>query len=597
MTERAVAEAGLRAGGATHAGNVRDTNEDCYLVAPDIGLYGVFDGMGGHLAGEVASALARDAVRDVVASAAPNADPRELLADALRRASEAVRAEAARRGARRGMGTTAVVCRSLARDRVLIAHVGDSRAYLWRDGRLQQLTADHTIVAELLSRGAITEEEARTHPYRSVLSRNLGASPDVRPDFCELELRPGDRLLLCSDGLTGYASEHAIAAAMGASLDPEQIARELVSLALKGGGGDNVTAVVVDAGQRAVPRRTQIVRTTGAAAWWDRRDVFLAAARELGVAQSPVCAVLSEGEAIDIVAGNLCEAVYRDLEQTTGIHVWTYAENLAAGWFDQGGDFGALRALLDALGEAAARVVAAIRADDPLTGALLAAAVPRALVVADIAVGHVIARRLREVERELADAEAARARAAAITETVTVPVDVPRSDPPPPDVAACLDAALGPAREAAADSQRPRVGAIATGVIDRAHAAARERGGALDGLLAARELLGAAAAGEPAVAPLLDALDRARAAHFGALARASATPAARAAALRRVAVAHRRIAMGVAHLVVDTGRPIADALREAIDRAASLRRTLVRQTSRPRSDDTQPGWAPPGGRR
>ncbi len=589
----------LTVGGATHAGQVRENNEDCYLVDEQAGLYGVFDGMGGHHAGEVAAAVARDAV--IAALAAVEGDVgRDEISAALRRASAEVFAEAERRKARRGMGTTAVLCKRVGPRTLLLAHVGDSRGYLLREGRLQQLTADHTIVAELLARGALDEDEARSHPYRAVLSRNLGSQAETRPDFRDVELQPGDRVLLCSDGLSGYASDQAIEQTLGGATDAAAAAKELVDLALKGGGGDNVTVVVVIAGKRAVPRRTQIIRTSGAAAWWERRETFLDHARSHGMAASPICSVLSEEEAIAIVAGNLCEAVYRDLEQTTGIHTWTYGENLTAGWLDQDGDFDVLRRLLDDLAAAAGAVVADIQSSDEHTGALLSVAVPRALLVADMAAANVLAKHLRQVESAIGQVDAVRARSASLTESVTVPLEVPRVDPPPPEVVACLDAALEEASHGAGGGERPREDSVVADCIARAHKAAREHGGRLDGLMAARELLGTGAHGELAVAPLLDALDRARALHVSAIKRAPGGAEVKAAAARRVLVAHRLLCCGTAHVVVDSGRPIADSLREATESIVQLRRRVVdneqKLTGLERRFQTQPGWAPPGGR-
>src|SRR5262249_35858121 len=149
----------------------------------------------------------------------------------------------------------------------------------------------------------------------------------------------GDRLLLCSDGLYGYASTDAIQYLLGSTDAPDHVAKDLVDLALKGGGGDNVTVVVLEAGAQVVARATQGLRTGAAIAWWSRRAIVLGEARNRGLASSPICGVLSPEEAIEIVAGNLCEAIFHDLEKSTGVNVWTYAENLAHGWFDQGGEW------------------------------------------------------------------------------------------------------------------------------------------------------------------------------------------------------------------------------------------------------------------
>jgi len=187
-----VSQIQLRAHGETHTGNVREANEDTLLVAPDLGLYCVFDGMGGHMAGDVASATARDVIHQVVRQHYGQGDPRQVLLAALQQASAAVHGEAKNRRDRHGMGTTAVCLLMTGPGQGVLAHVGDSRAYLLRDRRMSLLTTDHTVVQELISNGAISAEEAKVHPYKSVLSRNLGAKPETRPDLIDLVLQPAE---------------------------------------------------------------------------------------------------------------------------------------------------------------------------------------------------------------------------------------------------------------------------------------------------------------------------------------------------------------------------------------------------------------------
>src|SRR5207237_2854229 len=143
----------------------------------------------------------------------------------------------------------------------------------WRGGRLQVLTRDHTIVEELVDRGMLSVEEAERHPYKNVLSRNLGAKPETRVDVTEVELTGGDRLLLCSDGLYGYASAEAIQYLLGSGDATQHVARDLIDLALRGGGGDNVSVIVIEA-PSPPPSSTQVVRTRGAMAWWQRRERY-----------------------------------------------------------------------------------------------------------------------------------------------------------------------------------------------------------------------------------------------------------------------------------------------------------------------------------
>ena len=251
----------------------------------------------------------------------------------------------------------------------------------------------------------------------------------------------------------GYAVD--LAADGNAALDlldaapPDVILLDLIEAALRGGGGDNVTTIVIDAGIAAVPRATMVLKTTGAGSWWTRRPRFLIAARAAGVHRSALCAALSADEAIALVAGNFADAVYHDLEKATSVNVWSFAENLAVGWLGQGGAWLALRELLDGLGRAADAVIGELRAEDAPLAALVEAAVARALVTAETAVGGVLAQRLRTVEAELVRHDAARARqpaevTAKFIDHPTVPymraVDAP-PEAPGPDVQHLLEGA------------------------------------------------------------------------------------------------------------------------------------------------------------
>ncbi|HTM19760.1 MAG TPA: hypothetical protein VL172_04610, partial [Kofleriaceae bacterium] len=286
-----------------------------------------------------------------------------------------------------------------------------------------------------------------------MLSRNLGAKPESRPDLLELTLEPGDRIMLCSDGLTGFAAPEAIEQVLGGAESPDNACRDLVELALRGGGGDNVSVVVIEAGRAQVPRSTQIIRQSGSVAWWQRRELFLNSARDRGLARSPLCALLSGDEAVDIVAGNLCEAIFHDLEQTSGLNVWTYAENLAAGWFDQDGDWRALRDLLDMLRESAFGVVADVAATGEQFAVALETAITRAFTVAEMAVGGQLAERLRRREAELAREQAARQDERRLTDQPTIPyMSAVKVDPPPPEVAQHLERAISQAKRRLARS-------------------------------------------------------------------------------------------------------------------------------------------------
>lgn len=221
-------------GALTDIGLHRKTNEDTFVVAPP--LFAVCDGMGGAQAGEVASGLAAETLVAAVA------DGRPLLA-AAEQANAAVFQRAHDDIDHTGMGTTltAVV---LAGDTGHFAHIGDSRAYLLRGGALEQLSDDHSLVGEMVRDGRLSEEEAASHPHRSILSRALGTEPLARIDEFEVDLRAGDVLLLCSDGLSGAVPAEAIRKALGRA-DPDDAAAKLIAEARKHGGPDNITAVVL----------------------------------------------------------------------------------------------------------------------------------------------------------------------------------------------------------------------------------------------------------------------------------------------------------------------------------------------------------------
>jgi PPM family protein phosphatase len=226
----------------THPGRRRRRNEDAHVVQPP--LFAVADGMGGAQAGEIASRIAAAALRDSDAEAGEDAVV-ALIQEANRRVYEA----AASDDARAGMGTT-MTAALVEGDAVHIGHVGDSRAYRVRDGVLEQLTEDHSLVAELVRSGKLSPEEADVHPQRSVITRVLGTDPEVDVDTFDVESRPGDLFMICSDGLTSMVDDDAILAVLqqpGRTL--EQRARALVDAANRGGGEDNITVILFELGE------------------------------------------------------------------------------------------------------------------------------------------------------------------------------------------------------------------------------------------------------------------------------------------------------------------------------------------------------------
>ena len=232
----------LRVGSATDTGRVRSLNEDANLVSGD--LFAVADGMGGHQGGEIASALAVQILR------ANATEPTTAsLIDGVRLANQAILQKAGTDHALHGMGTTLCAIRLVdTADGQVIAwvNVGDSRIYLYRDGMLTQLSADHSLVEDLVRDGQLTADQAKDHPQRNILTRALGIDPDVQVD-CETVIPyRGDRYLLCSDGLFNEVEEDRIAAVLRRLADPTEAAAELVRLANEHGGRDNITVVVVD---------------------------------------------------------------------------------------------------------------------------------------------------------------------------------------------------------------------------------------------------------------------------------------------------------------------------------------------------------------
>jgi len=223
---------------ATHKGMVRDNNEDSVFPtssgdSDDGVILIVADGMGGHVAGEVASRIA------INAAASSSADPSDRVAAGNR----AIREEVARDPSLEGMGTTMTLL-SIENGVATFGHVGDSRAYLLRDGDLRQITEDHTVAAEYVSQGQLSAEEAASHPQRHMLTRTLGLTRFVNVDEIEIELVPGDRLLLCSDGLTEMVRDGLISETLGDGA-PDEVAWKLIELANEAGGVDNITVVVV----------------------------------------------------------------------------------------------------------------------------------------------------------------------------------------------------------------------------------------------------------------------------------------------------------------------------------------------------------------
>ena len=302
----------ILAAGKTDVGRKRHRNEDAIVIAPDLSLYIVCDGMGGHAAGEVASATATATVVRYVRDHRARIDAFDdsnaardtlvkLVEEAIQQASAAVFAIATSESGKAGMGTTLtmVLC---TRTIGIMGHVGDSRLYLRRGGRVYQLSEDHTYVAELVKRGMATAEQAKAGPYANVITRAVGIQKSIRPDTLIFDILPGDTLMLCSDGLTKYLESND---ELGPFLDADDVdpaPGRLVDLANERGGGDNVSVVML----RAVPDEEEDAndggRTTEVNLKLDTlRHVVLF--RHLDMSEQ--CKVLSIVRAVDVAPGEV----------------------------------------------------------------------------------------------------------------------------------------------------------------------------------------------------------------------------------------------------------------------------------------------------
>lgn len=239
----------IRICGRTDTGLAREHNEDSFWFDEGLGTAAVADGLGGLAAGEVASAVAARAFGEVMRSTLPQAgipdDLRHILASAVGHANREILAAVERGEGRPDMATTLVCC-CFRWNRCVVAHVGDSRAYLVRDETILPLTVDHSYVRELLERGLITPDEAMEHPYRNLVTRVVGSGEGAEADFAELEVRKGDRILLCSDGLTNVLEDEEIGEIILGAETLEDACDALIRRTLEGGAPDNVTVIIAE---------------------------------------------------------------------------------------------------------------------------------------------------------------------------------------------------------------------------------------------------------------------------------------------------------------------------------------------------------------
>lgn len=241
----------ITAAGLTDQGKIRKNNEDHYYVDAEQGLFIVSDGMGGHAAGELASKVVVEVLPRILPPRLENiqdlSDPRatETTLDVLSKLSRYVRNESSKSAGISGMGATVVLC-LIRNNHTLIGHMGDSRAYLLRGEQLKQLTTDHSVVQLLIDTGRITPEQAVRHPARSRITCYVGMQGEALPEARVIELVPDDRLLLCTDGLTGMLPPQTITELLHTHPDPEHACQALIDAANKAGGKDNITVIVIN---------------------------------------------------------------------------------------------------------------------------------------------------------------------------------------------------------------------------------------------------------------------------------------------------------------------------------------------------------------
>lgn len=246
----------VRAAGLTDIGKVRSINQDSFQIVEDKHIFIVADGMGGHAAGDQASRIAVKTILEILsayeftaeAGAPDDAENgmsvEELIRYALQEANEQILLASLSNQHLQGMGTTAIVAVE-NRGSLFVGHIGDSRTYLVRNQQLSQITEDHSVVQQLVKAGAISEEEAQVHPYKNVITRCLGMQANVEPDTMELVLQPGDRILMCSDGLSNMVSNPLMQQVVNENPDPLPACEKFIMLANENGGTDNITVVLL----------------------------------------------------------------------------------------------------------------------------------------------------------------------------------------------------------------------------------------------------------------------------------------------------------------------------------------------------------------
>lgn len=241
----------VHAVGLTDVGRVRSINQDSFHLIKDKNISIVADGMGGHAAGDQASKIAVKTITEILEAydfqdgdGESGMSIEELVRYALQEANEQILLASLSNQHLQGMGTTAIVAVE-SQGKLYLGHVGDSRTYLVRNQKISQITEDHSVVQQLVKAGAISEAEAEVHPYKNVITRCLGMQANVEPDTLEMVLEPGDRILMCSDGLSNMVSDATMEQLINDTESPEETCQKLIDLANENGGTDNITAVLL----------------------------------------------------------------------------------------------------------------------------------------------------------------------------------------------------------------------------------------------------------------------------------------------------------------------------------------------------------------
>lgn len=246
----------MRSAGLTDIGKVRSINQDSFHIMEEQNIFIVADGMGGHAAGDQASRIAVKTITEILSTydfateefASDDSESgmsiEELIRYALQEANEQILLASMSNQHLQGMGTTAIVGIEY-RGSIFVGHIGDSRTYLVRNKQLSQITEDHSVVQQLVKAGAISEEEAQVHPYKNVITRCLGMQANVEPDTMELVLQSGDRILMCSDGLSNMVSNKVMEEVINDNTEPVKACEKLIALANENGGTDNITVVLL----------------------------------------------------------------------------------------------------------------------------------------------------------------------------------------------------------------------------------------------------------------------------------------------------------------------------------------------------------------